>query len=376
MNQSKKTTTTVVVSGPQVKSNGRSRRRRRRGRGKGGVIVMNGRKLKNLRQLPRLGAGGRSLGLGQDPTAAQWLKALNDPFTHFPPRLGLGCMLPTEICSPFIKGSFTTNADGSFQLWVNPLLFDQSNAANGSFVSIDVAGHGTNATFAVGGNQLPAANGPTINGSFDQYRVIAGAVRISALQALTAAPGIIYSSVYPQDQNGKIPTGTGLTPTNCDALSKYPMMESSRSIDPLQVNWRPDSQLCLESFQPQGVAVTNNTAPPSLLVVGIGLPASTTIFYQVLFHLEAYDVSQGVIGGQGDDSSFGSTAFETISGMFRSIATALSPVTETVVEQASINAQTLASNAMAMGTKYAFNQAMRRYGGNSMYRTLEYKSNL
>jgi len=72
--------------------------------------------------------GGRSVA---DPTTLEYCKSLADPFEFSGPRLGWGCMVPTNVVQAYVRGSTTANADGSVSLMMLPNPSTIVQVANG-----------------------------------------------------------------------------------------------------------------------------------------------------------------------------------------------------------------------------------------------------
>lgn len=304
---------------------------------------------------------------------SQWLASLNDPFTHTPPRIGLGCMLPTTIESAYSRNSATINADGTFQLWFTPghAILGATSAA-GAFIAVNDAASGVAATFT---QVFNPDNQSAFAASMDQARVLSAGIRIYSLSALTTTPGVFASCVYPPDATAGLRNGTNYNPlTNAFAFS-CPQMDITRSNDPLQVTWRPSSLADVNNFTSLNITSTNNEMQPAILIAGKGLPASSTIFWEAVAHYECYNVSKGIVGGSEPTQAEETGGYETMSGLWNSFKSALLPVTSSTIEVATASSQNLASQALAYGTKAALRMAINRYSGRSRGAFQELKFN-
>lgn len=297
--------------------------------------------------------------------ANQWLRSLNNPFDNLPPRLGLGCMLPTVVETAYVRNMFSTNADGSFQLWLNPNTPTMTaSTASGGFVMIDTAGEATTPTFAT--SQVNPDNQSGFYNSGDGFRVLCGGVRIFGLGAQTAAPGILGSQVYAPDIAGQLPACT--TATNrktVNSLIKYPNVDITKGTDPLTVVWRPSSIVNLEYFSTGNLAYNSNMNVPAICVVGksLGGGASVNVYYEAIVHYEVYNTTGGITGGtSGESQPESNVGYETMGGLWNSLKSNLLPASQSVIEYASLQTQSLAAQALSMGTSYAIRNVARRYG--------------
>jgi len=225
-----------------------------------------------------------------DSLAERWGNLLADPWNNVPMKLGLGTMLPTTLYTFYKRGSLSCNADGSFGL---ALLPTPTIASFGPIMTQN-AGAGT-ATWS--GNDFYNSGGAaTMFGTNYQYRVLGAGLRAIPSIAGTSAPGELSVGSIPCTYYLGV---GGLTPTG--VLSNN-FVKIGSAIDGGLATSRPQD---LTSFEfTLASAFTSNTevkwsAP---IITGVGLPASTVIYYEAIMHCEilpdqnAYNIPGGESG--------------------------------------------------------------------------------
>jgi len=274
------------------------------------IMVVSKRKRRNRRSKQ---SRGDNISAGALGFSKAYANLLNNPFDFEPMPIGLGTLIPTKVATAVLKGNFTVNAtDGSFQFVLNPSLVSlfSPSATSGAFVAFDNSGFSTTPSYNVGAPN----NRSAIVGSFDQLRVLAAGIRLFALQAQTAAPGILYAgNIAPGNSTtsnglvpGSNPSAAGFT---ASIISNFPPMEMSKGYDPIQVVYRPAelSDYDFDTFDKSVTTVTNQV--PVQVVVGSGFPATTVIYYDVVVHYEGYDSQVGGSAGpsysQADNTAAG-----------------------------------------------------------------------
>lgn len=306
-----------------------------------------------------------TLKIGSNPYASQWLKSLNNPFDNLPPRLGLGCMLPTVVETAYVRNMFATNADGSFQFWLNPnKVVGAASSSDGGFVMIDTAGETITPIFTT--SQVAPDNQVAMIASGDGFRVLSGGVRIFCLGPQSSAPGILGSQVYARDIAGNIPNCTNATSKkSVNTLIKFPNMDITKGTDPLTVVWRPASIVNVENFTTGNIVYNADMQVPAINIVGKALSggAATNVYYEAVVHYEVYNTTGGVTGGtSGESQENSNVGYETMGGLWNSLKAGLLPASQSVVEYATLQTQSLAAQALSMGTSYAIRNVAQRYG--------------
>lgn len=229
-----------------------------------------------------------------------YAKCMNNPFTCVPGPLGLGTLVPTSIATAGVRGSFTTNADGSFTLVCNPYRVRVTNsAAYGSFLAVDTAGYATTPTWAI---RYDASDLTSLAATYDRLRVICGGVRVYSTAAETATKGAMYAAlVCPSGTdetaitNQSVPGSQAFVPNNGTAnpsaalMVGYPGMRFSLETRVSQAIWRPSQ---FSDFDFNSMRAANGdprSQGPVPVIIGSGLPASTTIWFDAIFHYEGYN---------------------------------------------------------------------------------------
>ena len=279
----------TVVSTTNVSARTRrNRRRRQRRRRARGQVSSTGRGSQRTTR--------RNVGSMANLASQAYVDNLNDPFDYPPVPLGLGTMIPTECSSAYIRNQFALNADGSGTIVFIPNLINGNNTAGGgAFISINNLATATAPTWAT---QFNAANATQLTADFDQYRLLSAAIRILPLQAQTAVPGVMNAGVVAPDSSGNVPGGTGtIASATTTLISSWPELETFMGYEPIQVVWRP-SELSDYDFSTQRTTtLTTNVDSnvPVCVATFSGFPASTTIYFEAVAHIEGY-ASTKIVG--------------------------------------------------------------------------------
>lgn len=202
----------------------------------------------------------------------EFINTLNDPFNHGPVKLGFGCMTSSQTATAYYRGSFTANADGSFAVFMAPSCAFSADP-------IQTNASGISGTTWIG-HQF--TNKTAIQAAYQSARVVSGGIRVFCRQALTSAPGILFSGSLP---SCTIAQAVALSPT---AISNNQMFEMGSSISGATALTRPTSLQAYE-FSPQTLDCGIYEIHPNstVFVSGLGLPASTPIYYEAVLNFEA-----------------------------------------------------------------------------------------
>jgi hypothetical protein len=295
-------TTVSTVNVAAAKPPGKNRRKNQRKREK--------KKLKNRSSNGRMMQGGDC----SDAYAA----VLTDPFDCPPIRLGLGALIPTRLCSAYIRTSFITGADGSFQAWLSPTqVCLTATSANGGFFMADTQLAGSGPTFNGPANATDKAS---ILADFDQLRVIAAGLRCWVMQARTAAPGILFAGQANPNITDSIPNSTG-NGVSVTALSNLPQTQIEYGLDAIQSCWRPEELsrfnfYALDDPSNTTVGTTNPALGPAVFIAGTGFPVGCTVWFEGVAHYEGYATSvsssQGNIVQQLSTADSGFASIESL----------------------------------------------------------------
>jgi len=245
-----------------------------------------------------------------------WLKTLGDPFEFPGVRTGFGCMAPTGLQAMYARGSFSANADGSFSVGAH------SGACTSGFAFTSSAG----ATTSPSWTGITATGATALTGSYSIGRVVSFGLRVRVLQAMTAAPGVMAGAYIPvlDSQNA---FGITVTPTNMLTIANTHLAYGNET---MQVLWRPrgpEDFIFYPLNNPTGVCISSG----DLCVQGTGFPASATVFYEAVCHIEAQASTQS---GSADVSDTGvgwiQTAFNTLSEAANLMSSLPPEVTSTI----------------------------------------------
>jgi len=219
--------------------------------------------------------GGRGMS-NSNPNASltSYTNTINDPFMYPGIKLGFGTMVDTGIATAYIKQTFAVATDGSFGVILQPTI--GSGVAQKGFMY-------TNTSITTASwTQIDFANGGAIAQLSSEGRVISGALRVQPLQALTAAPGILYA--------GHINSCANNNATSATVNSLANFTSSHMGVGP------NGAIACIHPLDPTSFAFqaatistssTNvNYSSQSVYVVGTGFVAGTNIFVEGVLNIE------------------------------------------------------------------------------------------
>jgi hypothetical protein len=308
------------------------------------------------------------------PSAKAYVATLNNPFECPPVRLGFGTMIPTRIATAYSRGSGTLNgSDGSGQLWFTPgQVALNASAADGGFIMFSKDAWATAATFAgtgsVTGNPDDRAS---LIADFDQYRVISASIRVFAMIARTATPGVFGSGQYNPNSMGSVPNSTGSTPLSSRDLFALPETQLTFGYDPIQVNWRPDD---IDRFKFASLNFTANNGlasnGPSLYVVFNNMPPGANIWWEAVAHYEGYSSSRASSQATVTDGRTVATEYSSIDSLWQAAKSYLGPAVQSAtgfMSQLAANPSTVKTIATAYSL---LNPTLRRGQVFSNHRSL------
>jgi len=209
------------------------------------------------------------------PTTQAYLQTLNDPFKHGGVRIGFGCMIPTQTTMCYVKGSFTVSTiDGSFRLNAFPWCTSATN--NGAILSISNNGAASTPTYAT----ILSSNVTNVNSSFNFGRVISGGVRAFVRYPQTSQGGIINSYSLPLNST------VGTTQAINTNLSLNQAVTTSQ--DEVTILYRPTDYNDMEFSLLNNAASNVSLGSWQGYIDGVGYPTGAMVYYEVVFHVEAY----------------------------------------------------------------------------------------
>lgn len=243
-----------------------------------------------IAQRPRLG-----------PITMQYLKSLTDPFENQGVPLGFDCLVPTRISTAYIRGTASSDADGTLSLAVVPnataLVWSWSTGSAGTVTAV------TNAT-----------DQAAITSNFGSGRVISLGIKAYPNLAATSVPGQVSAGAIPGSNYTLL---AALTPAD---FASFPTSHIGRGYEGGVACGRPQDITSFE-FYPQLVNGTGfaGTVPfpssiPYITFTGIG--SGTTVYYEVILNFEAVEILQHASAavGMGDlDSSIRTLSSEWMS---------------------------------------------------------------
>jgi len=243
---------------------------------------------------------------------SDYLSTLNNPFEYPGVRMGFGCLIPTQLTMAYVKGTLSPNADGSFRI-VGVPWNSASGSFNGSVGFTSVTGVNTAPTYL----PLVSANLTQMVANFNLARVISGGVRVSVKYPATSTPGIL--NCFTSSNSSSAATAT----TNQAGLS-LPQAKLSGS-DGAQVLYRPTDTNDTE-FGSLVASGGGLLASSQLYVDGIGYPTGSTVYYEIVYHLEVYSTILNGVADLGQESGF-----PTLSDIHANIESMMSKVRTSLV---------------------------------------------
>jgi len=218
---------------------------------------------------------GKRLGRSGDGGAVvrEYINTLNDPFVHGPVRIGWGTMVPTNLYTATYRASMTANADGSFGVGLLPSLGNTN--AN---IYFNNAGAGVATWTAQKYN-----NGTAIAAAVNECRIVSGGIKVFPMVPGTGAPGVIYA--------GSIPSATAsdVGAQTLNNLAAVPFLKIGygatgacamiHPVDPVSYEF---TNLALAGYN--AGTLTTSSVP---LIVGLGFPASITVFVEAVLNIES-----------------------------------------------------------------------------------------
>jgi len=304
--------TQEVVS---VSSNGKKKRRRRRNKNKKNKRRNTRNRIQNrvLTRMTRLSNPG--LGAFEQ----DYINTINDPFEYGGVHLGFGCLVPSVLAFAYSRGSFAANADGSFMVGTMPALGTTGNFTGGS---------NSGATAAVTWGYGTAANNSNL-AIFSLARVISGGLRVRVGMAQTAAPGVMVG--WLSSATASTTLSTANTPTQALNLPQGQLAWGSETV---QVGWRPRD---VADFDFQTIGTTPNSSG-QLYVAGTGFPASVTVYYEAIYHIECMTTTTAGVNDPGIGSSTES-GFDTLQALAKVLKHASPEVTSTIQQVFNLNSK-------------------------------------
>lgn len=184
-------------------------------------------------------------------------------------------MVPSTITQAYLRSSLVTNADGSASIMIVP-------GVNGGIL--------TNTSGLAVATWTPAqfANGSAISGSFGEGRICSVGIKATPSIALTSIPGMVYSGAFTPATYANLLTLTAVDfqqlVTSHQSISTNGATSTGRPVDPDSFTFLAP---VVASSGWGSAPNTTTTLPFSVPYVSfVGLPASSTIFFEVCMNIE------------------------------------------------------------------------------------------
>lgn len=285
------------------------------------------------RPAPRLVVGSSSTTLTQS-----YVDSLNDPFDNQGPRLGWGCLVPTNVASAYFRSASTANADGSLLLLAKPCAKGLLRAGDG--------GAAVATTASADATDLAA-----ISASFGSGRLISIGIRAFPSIAATSAPGATYSGAL----EGMTTTlMNALTPNDCVS---FPQSHIGIASDGATAVGRPQDtdsfRFATEVVNGTGWATTDELPFSVPYIAFVGLPATALVYYEVVMNFEGVNLTQHSAAGLGQGNTDGdslATHWFSVEHLWNSVRPALKTVTWNTISTVANMAMTSAGAGGTMGS--------------------------
>jgi hypothetical protein len=222
----------------------------------------------------------------------EYIDSLNDPFENEGPKLGWGCLVPTQRVRIYARTTAVANADGTLALLAIPsakgvLRYANGGAAvatNGSSDSIDLS---------------------AISSNYGSGRVISIGIRAFPSIAATDAPGACYAGAL-EGMNTTLLQA--LTPNDLVSFPQSAMVIGDQGATavgrPQDVNSFAFANEVVDGTGWAGTAEYPFSIP---YLVFAGLPASTPVRYEIVVNIEALAITQHSSAGITTGTESGST---------------------------------------------------------------------
>lgn len=234
-------------------------------------------------------------GIGGD-----YLRSLNDPFLYGPVRLGYNTMVPTQLATLVARGTMTVNTDGSLAIVVLPVPLISAS-------SPILTSAGIKSTTSWG--TLTYSNASVVAGMMSQYRAVSAGLRAFPLIASTSVAGLVYSGALPTATYNQI---IALTP---QTFPLYPETEWGDA--------RVGAVACGRPIDNRSYAFNNftlaadNLSPFSVPYIYFeGLPAGTSVAYEIVLNLEGIRDPTDLLGASVRAQETGNNAGPQVSDVF------------------------------------------------------------
>jgi len=304
---------------------------------------------------------------------SSFYNCLTKPFLYPPVRAGFGTLVGTQIHTAYLRSSFTTASDGSFALFVLP---NPNNLFLYTVAGLNTAPSGNTSNF------LSAANTNTLNQLMNSSRTLAMGLRLLPMIPATSVPGIIMLGCGPRcglpdviaANNGATAATNGpLFNKSVANISQLPYLREHMArpggVDYFEATWRPTDNKEFEfsdsdaanvawvgasASQPfyDGALATvaGDTQGSFLVATGQGLPASTTIYFEVVLHLEATSSTDNLSTVDATNivaspSLASSGEYSSMESLYRSFLSVLPPVDQVISSASSVMSSPMIQHA-------------------------------
>jgi hypothetical protein len=264
------------------------------------------------------------LAFNHAPTTA-YIKSLIDPFEYSGCQLGWGTFVPTTVSRLYWKGTLQSSSAGNLSLIVQPCAYASLMYNNTSLSTACIA---SPATFQSSSDQA------AITSSFTAGRVISVGLKATPLQALTSAPGAMYSGAMVlayEDSAALTANDLIALPDTLQNTSIGGAIATGRPIDPRSFTFF-DSVTDANGFYNDFFSGTDDTdvwpfSLPYIVFSGLNGGTTTTVAIEFVVNIESitavkHSTTSIVAGTQG---GLVSDAWASLESMWRAVSPALPP---------------------------------------------------
>jgi len=201
---------------------------------------------------------------------SSYAATLDDPFECGPVPLGYDCFLPTALGSAYQRGSFLTNADGSFSTVLFPDFVNMVQSSNGAHGALHAGAFSS------------ATNLASIQANFSEVRIVSGGVRLFVCFPETSAPGVLFAGTTPDL------SVSGYQGLSTDSLTGLPGSHLGIGNRGACATIRPYDNGSFEFFSlpVSGYAAATIPYMTAAYIAGINFPATSLVWYEAILNFE------------------------------------------------------------------------------------------
>jgi hypothetical protein len=286
----------------------------------------------NKKPKKKRASNGRKNGVARGSLTQSYVQTLCDPWQYAGVPLGWGTMVDTNLGQAYVRGTATSNADGSLAIYALPFINTMTDTTTNN--SYSLATRLQAGAAASGGVVSVPVDQAAIQANFGSIRPISIGVRAYPNLALTSVPGQCAVGALPSMD---LQTLAALTVTDLVALPSSHLCPGigggSATGRPIDVNSFAFSDDYLSVNEADAAVAAEPTAhiPLSVPYVAFtGLGGAISVFFEVVYNFEgtpkmAHGAAPlGTAETQGPRQTL-ANAWATIENMWNSVKPTLPP---------------------------------------------------